>query len=176
MATLRYTDVHTLISVLVTAEHNLELKYTVTSQWDLSYKFCIITQTLHFIKRVLNAGSVKSPVFQPIHIHLLLLTALLRRLLVADFPPDSLQRALLCLLHRERESTTQHQQQCLENTKKGDWCHICHRSKCVYLGEGHVCGNSCPLFGQQSLLLLGEHNLFKLELWRQRASDQHSRL
>lgn len=49
-----------------------------------------------------TAGWVKSPVFQSVDVHLLLLTALLRRLLVADFPPDSLQRALFSLLNRDK--------------------------------------------------------------------------
>lgn len=48
-----------------------------------------------------NASLFISPVFQSIHINLLLLAALLSRLLVADFPPDPLQRPLLCLFNRE---------------------------------------------------------------------------
>lgn len=131
----------------------------------------VITQTKfriihHKWPKIKAVGSAQSPVFQSIHVHLLLLTALLSRLLVADFPPDSLQRALFCLLNREK-IIPQNDPIYLIIVEwrwwNGPGTTFASFSS-HYLCEGHVCGNSGPLFGQKSLLLFGEHNLFKLEL------------
>lgn len=45
-----------------------------------------------------------------------------------------------------------------------------------YLCERHVCWNSDTLFGQKSLLLLREHNIFELELKKRNTSQIHIHL
>lgn len=92
---------------------------------------------------------MRSPVFQSVNVHLLLLTALLRRLLVADFPPDSLQRALFCLSNRNHSN---HQNNINNNywrkrqrvVMKWDWSwsHSSRRLRGVFLSGTFVRGMS----------------------------------